>query len=108
MLRCSFVYSPFHLVFRKIAKFVMHVLLEMKNIIMRSDKGMRPWHQWIWEDSSRSYRWASAKSLTPVGNGLLVEAALVDGQFRLAWMPFVGWMEGPSSNRLWSFVQQIN
>ena len=67
----------------------------------RRDAAILSWTVWLREDlSSRHYQWLRADLVPPApylvcdplqtlgGSGILVQPALIDAQFRKAWMPF--------------------
>ena len=67
----------------------------------RGDAAILSWKMWLREGlSSRHYQWLRADLVppapylvcdplqTPGGSGILVQPALIDAQFRKAWMPF--------------------
>ena len=67
----------------------------------RRESSLASWKRWLEEDkSSRPYKWlrpdlvppspylVCSEDITPYRSGVLVQPALIDGQFRKSWMPF--------------------
>ena len=70
-------------------------------VVHRRDESIRSWRNWVWEDPLvHPYRWLQPDlvppspfvscdpGITPGGSGVWSDPALIDEQFRNAWIPY--------------------